>query len=89
MYSRKSLFFAVLLLWVVVAVVLVGNAVWRNEMTNGTDTLRSVEIREYEGQELSSIDDFRENSIIGPQFVENESYSLVVTGLVNNEMHIW
>jgi len=86
MYSRKSLFFAVLLLWVVVAVVLVGNAVWRNEMTNGTDTLRSVEIREYEGQELSSIDDFRENSIIGPQFVENESYSLVVTGLVNNEM---
>jgi len=55
-------------------------------MTNGTNTLRSVEIREYEGQELSSIDDFRENSIIGPQFVENESYSLVVTGLVNNEM---
>jgi len=86
MYSRKSLFFAVLLLWVVVAVVFVGNAVWRNEMTNGTNTLRSVEIREYEGQELSSIDDFRENSIIGPQFVENESYSLVVTGLVNNEM---
>ena len=86
MCSRKSLFFAVLLLWVVVAVVFVGNAVWRNEMTNGTNTLRSVEIREYEGQELSSIDDFRENSIIGPQFVENESYSLVVTGLVNNEM---
>ena len=86
MYSRKSLFFAVLLLWVVVAVVSAGNTVLRNEMRNGTNTLKSVEIREYEGQKLSSIDDFRENSIKGPQVIDNESYRLVVTGLVNNEI---
>ncbi len=86
MYGKKSLFFVVLLLWMVVAVVFVGSAVWRNETTNGTSTLGSVEIREYEGQRLSSIDDFRENSIKGPQFIDNESYRLVVTGLVSNEI---
>ena len=86
MYGKKSLFFAVLLLWMVVAVVFIGSAVWRNETTNGTSTLRPVEIREYEGQELSSIDDFRENSIKGPQFIDNESYRLVVTGRVHNEI---
>jgi len=86
MYGKKSLFLAVLLLWMVVAVVFIGSAVWRNETTNGTSTLRRVEIREYEGQDLSSIDDFRENSIKGPQFIDNESYRLVVTGRVNNEI---
>jgi len=86
MYSRKSLFFAVLLIWVVVAAVFAGNTVWRNEMTNGTNTLRPVEITEYEGKKLSSIDDFRENSIKGPQFIDNKSYRLAVTGLVNSEI---
>jgi len=68
MYSKKSLFFAVLLIWVVVAAVFVGDTIWRNETTKETNTLSPVEIREYEGQKLSSIDDFRENSIDGPQF---------------------
>jgi len=86
MYSKKSLFFAVLLLWIVVVAVFVGGTIWRNEMTNGTNPLSPVEIREYEGQKLSSIDDFRENSIDGPQFIDNESYRLAVTGLVNNEI---
>jgi DMSO/TMAO reductase YedYZ molybdopterin-dependent catalytic subunit len=86
MYGKKSLFFAVLLLWVVVATVFVGSMVWRNETAIGARTLRLVEIREYEGQKLSSIDDFRENSIKGPQFIDNESYRLVITGLVNNEI---
>jgi len=86
MYDRKSLFFAVLVLWLIVAVVFVGSTIWRNETTNGTSTLRPIEIREYEGQKLSSVDDFRENSIKGPQFIDNESHRLVVTGLVNNEI---
>jgi DMSO/TMAO reductase YedYZ molybdopterin-dependent catalytic subunit len=43
-----------------------------------------VEITEYEGEDLSSIDDFRENSIKGPQHVEKESYTLRITGLVAN-----
>jgi DMSO/TMAO reductase YedYZ molybdopterin-dependent catalytic subunit len=85
MYNKKSLFIAVLLIWVVVAAVFASNTVWKNETTNGTNTLRPVEITEYEGEKLSSIEDFRENSIKGPQFIDNESYKLAVTGLVNNE----
>jgi len=42
------------------------------------------EIREYEGQNLSSIGDFRENSIKGPQHVNESAYNLTITGLVNN-----
>ena len=46
------------------------------------ESLGSVEIREYEGQKLSSVNDFRENSIKGPQYVNKETYKLAVTGLV-------
>jgi DMSO/TMAO reductase YedYZ molybdopterin-dependent catalytic subunit len=41
------------------------------------------EIREYEGQDLSSIGDFKENSIKGPQHVNESTYRLTITGLVN------
>ena len=50
--------------------------------------LGEVEIREYEGQNLSSVaESFRENSIKGPQYIDNETYRLTVTGLVNNTMN--
>ena len=45
--------------------------------------LEPVEIREYEGEQLSSINDFRENSMGGPQQVDIESYTLEITGLVS------
>ena len=45
--------------------------------------LQEVEVREYKGENLSSIADFRENSIAGPQYVDVDSYSLEVFGLVN------
>jgi DMSO/TMAO reductase YedYZ molybdopterin-dependent catalytic subunit len=41
------------------------------------------EIREYEGQDLSSINSFRENSIRGPQYINATTYRLNITGLVN------
>jgi DMSO/TMAO reductase YedYZ molybdopterin-dependent catalytic subunit len=44
--------------------------------------LEGVEVREYKGENLSSINDFRENSIEGPQYVDIENYKLNVTGLV-------
>jgi DMSO/TMAO reductase YedYZ molybdopterin-dependent catalytic subunit len=44
------------------------------------------EIREYEGQDLSSIGDFRENSIKGPQYVNDSTYKLTITGLVNKTL---
>jgi len=46
------------------------------------DELSGVEIDEYEGQKLSSIGDFRENSINGPQYIDPQNYRLTVTGLV-------
>jgi len=41
------------------------------------------EIREYAGQDLSSIGDFSENSIEGPQHVDVSTYRLTIRGLVN------
>jgi len=51
---------------------------------NKPGELEPVEIREYEGAKLGSVDDFRENSIKGPQHVDIESYQLNITGLVEN-----
>jgi len=48
--------------------------------------LEGVEIREYEGEKLSSINDFRENSIAGPQNVFLEDYELEITGLVDKPL---
>ena len=49
--------------------------------------LDGVEIREYQGEKLSSVYDFRENSIKGPQIVDKETYQLQVNGLVENPMN--
>ncbi|MBD3388329.1 MAG: molybdopterin-dependent oxidoreductase [Candidatus Altiarchaeales archaeon] len=46
--------------------------------------LDGVEVRDYEGKDLSSINDFRENSIRGPQQINASTYRLEVTGLVDN-----
>ncbi len=42
------------------------------------------EVNEYEGEDLSSITEFRENSIKGPQRIEIENYRLGITGLVEH-----
>ena len=49
-----------------------------------TNELKPVEVREYQGEKLSSINEFRENSIKGPQQVDVESYRLKVSGLVED-----
>lgn len=59
--------------------------------SGGTDEpteLERTEIREYEGKDLSSVMDFRENSIAGPQQVDIETYSLKVTGLVDTPLEL-
>jgi DMSO/TMAO reductase YedYZ molybdopterin-dependent catalytic subunit len=87
MYGKKPLFLGILLLTVVVATIFIGVKVWTDETietTNEISTLKPVEIKEYKGQKLSSIDDFRENSIKGPQRIDEENYELIITGLVNN-----
>ena len=45
--------------------------------------LSNIEVRQYQGQKLSSIQDFRENSIKGPQNIDINSYQLSLTGLIS------
>lgn len=45
-------------------------------------SLSPVEIKTYKGKQLSSINDFRENSIKGPQYIDKKRYRLAVKGLV-------
>jgi DMSO/TMAO reductase YedYZ molybdopterin-dependent catalytic subunit len=49
-----------------------------------TSSLQPVEIKEYQGEKLSSINDFQENSISGPQHIDVQRYRLKVTGLVDS-----
>jgi len=58
----------------------VANAFFDNNYTS------YVEIREYEGKDLSSTSDFRENSIKGPQYIEKESYNLLIYGLTDKDL---
>lgn len=48
--------------------------------TGSGNVLPGVEIRSYRGQKLSSVNDFIENSIKGPQHVDIAKYHLVVNG---------
>jgi DMSO/TMAO reductase YedYZ molybdopterin-dependent catalytic subunit len=49
----------------------------------GPAQLAAVGVREFEGKKLSSVSDFRENSIRGPQQVNITDYRLTITGLTN------
>lgn len=71
-------------IFIVMLLVLIFLAVYYgNQATNQPPTLYPGEIRDYQGENLSSIADFRENSIGGPQNVNASTYRLQITGLVN------
>jgi DMSO/TMAO reductase YedYZ molybdopterin-dependent catalytic subunit len=58
----------------------------KNRISNsggGPNVLPGVEVRSYKGQDLSSINDFRENSIKGPQYINISDYRLTISGLTN------
>lgn len=54
------------------------------ETNTGTslEELAAAEVKDYKGKDLSSILDFRENSIKGPQYIDISTYTLKVDGLV-------
>jgi DMSO/TMAO reductase YedYZ molybdopterin-dependent catalytic subunit len=85
MPTKRVLSTAILLTILVTAIIFIGVMVWWLQ-ANETNEYEHVEVREYEGQDLSSISNFRENSIKGPQYVNTDGYRLIVTGLVNNEL---
>jgi DMSO/TMAO reductase YedYZ molybdopterin-dependent catalytic subunit len=51
-----------------------------------TAKAKTVEIREYKGEKLDSIDRFRENSIQGPRHIDIKAYKLKVGGLVDKPL---
>ena len=69
----------------VIFLVALGVGVYFNSQLPNDD-LDVIEIREYEGKDLSSINTFRENSIKGPQYIDETNYSLSILGL-NGELY--
>jgi DMSO/TMAO reductase YedYZ molybdopterin-dependent catalytic subunit len=79
---RPGRIIAVLILLIVV---LIAFAYAINMLLSTTRApLSPWEAREYQGQKLSSIDDFRENSIKGTQRIDITKYNLTIDGMVNN-----
>jgi DMSO/TMAO reductase YedYZ molybdopterin-dependent catalytic subunit len=72
-----------LIIFAVIALILIGLPVTRSGPGEGPTSLSAVEVRSYQGADLSSVNDFRENSIRGPQRVNISGYRLTVTGLTN------
>jgi DMSO/TMAO reductase YedYZ molybdopterin-dependent catalytic subunit len=83
----KKLILTTFLVLLAFTTISVGAIIWWATTANKPVDLGYVEIREYEGIDLSSINTFRENSIRGPQHIDKEDYRLTVTGLVNNELN--
>ena len=81
---KKTFAVGILLLFVVLLAGLSLVSCAGNDGTGNTGGLPFVEVREYEGINLSSITEFRENSIAGPQYVDLDTYKLEITGLVEN-----
>jgi DMSO/TMAO reductase YedYZ molybdopterin-dependent catalytic subunit len=61
--------------------VLVVPVLQRGQVSGGTRALAGVEIQSYQGNPLSSVNNFHENSILGPQYINESDYRLTVTGL--------
>jgi DMSO/TMAO reductase YedYZ molybdopterin-dependent catalytic subunit len=78
---RKSSIIGVAILLVVIAVFVV--AILRSGAGGSKPILlQGVEVTEYQGEKLGSVNDFSENSIKGPQHVDISKYQLKVDGLV-------
>lgn len=81
--SSKMIYF---LIGIIIAICLV--LFLRGKLINErkTTTLSAVEVSEYQGEKLGSINDFRENSIKGPQYIDRNNYKLEISGLVEEPM---
>ena len=82
---RKLVSNTIIIVVAVLSMILTAGSGCTGDVTmDKTDELKPVEVRDYQGERLSSINDFRENSIKGPQHVDIESYRLKISGLVES-----
>lgn len=71
-------------LWIFVITGIMGVGLTSLSMAQVDPEVEQVEVREYQGEKLGSVDDFRENSIRGVQMIDSETYELVIDGLVTS-----
>ena len=86
MYTKQNLVVSLLLFGLVLSIAINAPVATLYATQTAPNDLGEVEITEYEGKDLSSIDAFRENSISGPQYIDGEAYRLIITGLVNSKL---
>lgn len=79
---RKNITYLAVLLLMFVS--LTGCAQNQTPPATDLEALASSEVKEYQGKDLSSIVDFRENSIDGPQTIDIKTYTLKIDGLVES-----
>ncbi|MGA2698370.1 MAG: molybdopterin-dependent oxidoreductase [Methanoregula sp.] len=78
-YRVIALVIAVVL--IVLGVIFLSPVFRSGSSSQATTSLAAVEVRTYQGQDLSSVSDVRENAIAGTQYVNESDYRLTVTGL--------
>ena len=83
--KNSNLFFSeikeIILLVIVLTIITTLN-IFASQENQPTVQLEPVEIREYQGERLSSLNDFSENAIKGTQRVDINEYILEIVGLV-------
>ncbi|MGB7472812.1 molybdopterin-dependent oxidoreductase [Trichococcus sp.] len=77
-------------LFLLLSLLLFGCGTDNDDTTSETnlEELTKIEVTEYEGQDLSSLTDFRENSIKGPQYIDSDTYTLTIDGLVEQPVSL-
>ncbi|WP_106450055.1 molybdopterin-dependent oxidoreductase [Trichococcus alkaliphilus] len=77
-------------LFLLLSLLLFGCGTSNDDNTSETDLeeLSKIEVTEYEGKDLSSLTDFRENSIKGPQYIDVDAYTLTIDGLVEQPVSL-
>ena len=86
MNFRLKLINAVVITVVIIAffLVFINPALQRGPISDETRQLAASQVHSFQGKDLSSIYDFHENSIAGPQHINESDYRLTVTGLTES-----
>ena len=86
MNFRLKLINAVVITVVIIAffLVFINPALQRGPISDETRQLAASQVQSFQGKDLSSIYDFHENSIAGPQHINESDYRLTVTGLTKS-----
>ena len=78
---RKTL--SAFLIIILIMLIMFGVIFTLNQLSNQPKMLYPGEIQNYQGENLSSIADVKENAIRGTQYLNESTYRLTITGLVN------